>query len=131
MKTLGYPTTTQSMEKRLNTLLPRSDYQTFVYEREQKLLGMIGMMFSYAYHTEDTHVRVIAFVVSEQAQGKGIGRLLLNETEQWARKKGANRVTLNSGNRSERSQAHSIYNHLGFEGRATGFYKEIESEPYP
>ncbi|WP_101846168.1 GNAT family N-acetyltransferase [Halobacillus sp. Marseille-P3879] len=125
MNTLGYPTSSTSLERRLEAIIPDGIYQTYVYEQQGMLEGMIGMMHCKAYHTEDTHVRVIAFVVEQHAQGQGIGRRLMDKAEQWARKRGANRITLNSGNREERNQAHSIYEHLGFIGKATGFYKEI------
>ncbi|GGF24622.1 hypothetical protein GCM10010954_24400 [Halobacillus andaensis] len=82
MGTLGYPADCQSMRKRLTNILANPHYQTYVFEEEGKLLGMIGMMHSLAYHTDDTHVRVIAFVVEDAAQGKGIGRLLMNQTEE-------------------------------------------------
>ncbi|MFG6149795.1 GNAT family N-acetyltransferase [Halobacillus sp. B23F22_1] len=126
MGTLGYPADCQSMRKRLTNIFADSHYQTYVFEEDGELMGMIGMMHSMAYHTGDTHVRVIAFVVEGAAQGKGIGRLLMNQTEEWAKQKEAARITLNSGNRLERNKAHSVYEHLGFEGKATGYYKNIE-----
>ncbi|MFC7061877.1 GNAT family N-acetyltransferase [Halobacillus seohaensis] len=125
MGELGYPTNRRDMKVRLQTILADDSYQTYVYQEEKRLLGMIGMSYSLAYHTTGTHVRVISFVVEESSQGKGIGRLLMEKAEDWARMKKANRLILNSGNRKERKGAHSVYEKLGFEGKATGFYKDI------
>ncbi|MFC7322867.1 GNAT family N-acetyltransferase [Halobacillus campisalis] len=125
MTILGYPSDSEAMKVRLKRIVNDPYYQTFVFEKDKKLLGMIGMTYSLAYHTSDTHVRVIAFVVDEHAQGKGIGRSLMGKAEEWTLSKGANRITLNSGNRSERDSAHSVYHRLGFEGKATGFYKDL------
>ncbi|WP_245807760.1 GNAT family N-acetyltransferase [Halobacillus massiliensis] len=125
MTFLGYPVSAQEMEQRLPGLLNDPIYQTYVYEEDGHLAGMIGMMYSLAYHTDDSHIRIIAFVVDSAYRGQGIGRALMNKAEKWGQKKKATRLTLNSGNRGDRQQAHSVYHHLGFEGKATGFYKQL------
>ncbi|WP_254434183.1 GNAT family N-acetyltransferase [Halobacillus sp. Marseille-Q1614] len=125
MSFLGYPAALEEMEDRLPLILNDPIYHTCVYEAKGQLIGMIGMMYSRAYHTDDSHIRVIAFVVHPDYQGNGVGRALMNEAEKWGRDKEATRLTLNSGNRDERKQAHSIYEQLGFEGKATGFYKKL------
>ncbi|WP_226584970.1 GNAT family N-acetyltransferase [Halobacillus litoralis] len=125
MEELGYPTTKEQMKFRLEGILNRSEYQTFVWEHDDYLKGMIGMTLSYAYHSDDLHVRVIAFVVKEEYQGEGIGRSLMDAAEKWGRDKRAKMIMLNSGNRDERQTAHQIYRHYGFQGKATGFYKSL------
>ncbi|MGP4060813.1 GNAT family N-acetyltransferase [Halobacillus sp. H74] len=125
MKTLGYPTTVEKMRTRMERIFSKEEYQTFVWEENEKLSGMIGMRLSYAYHTDEPHVRVIAFAVYEDSQGKGIGGKLMKAAEQWGKANDATTVMLNSGNRKEREATHEIYRHYGFEGTATGFYKHI------
>ncbi|MCA1010185.1 GNAT family N-acetyltransferase [Halobacillus halophilus] len=125
MKTLGYPSTEDEMRQRLEVILNHEDFKTFVYESSEGVIGMIGMSFSYAYHTDSPHVRVIAFVVDGNHQEQGIGRLLMNEAEHWAEGKGAKTIQLNSGNRKEREITHKIYEGFGFVGKATGFYKKL------
>ncbi|RDY71856.1 GNAT family N-acetyltransferase [Halobacillus trueperi] len=126
MDALGYPSSKEQIKNRLQSILPQEHYQTFVYEANDELLGMIGMTFSEAYHTDDPHVRIIAFVVRETEQGKGIGKMLMEKAGEWALTKGAKTIMLNSGNRAERKKAHEIYHSFGFEGRATGFYKRLD-----
>ncbi|WLR47841.1 GNAT family N-acetyltransferase [Halobacillus litoralis] len=125
MEALGYPSSEKQMKNRLQRILSRKHYQTYVYEENGELLGMIGMTFSEAYHTDEPHVRVIAFVVLETEQGKGIGKMLMEKAGEWAVTHGAKTIMLNSGNRTERKKAHEIYHSFGFEGRATGFYKRL------
>lgn len=125
MNTLGYPTSNKAMHKRMKTILAHQDYQTFVYQHQNRVVGMIGMSYSSAYHSDKAHVRVIAFVVEESIQGKGIGQKLMAAAERWATAQGAVTLILNSGNRAERNKAHQIYESLGFEGKATGFYKKL------
>ncbi|MCA0971902.1 GNAT family N-acetyltransferase [Halobacillus litoralis] len=125
MRHLGYDTTESDMEERLTPILSSDQYFTAVQEEQGSLIGMIGMTHSHAYHSNETHVRIIAFVVKEQARGKGAGRQLMVEAERWAESKGATTLILNSGNRKEREGAHEVYQHLEFEGRSTGFYKKL------
>ncbi|KHE71772.1 GNAT family N-acetyltransferase [Halobacillus sp. BBL2006] len=125
MKTLGYPSKEEEMYKRMHTILQHDDYMTYVFEEEKECVGMIGMTYSVAYHTDDPHVRVIAFVVDESKQGEGIGRALMEQAETWAKFRNAKTLMLNSGNRSEREDTHEIYKHYGFTGSAIGFYKKI------
>ncbi|WP_394219684.1 GNAT family N-acetyltransferase [Halobacillus trueperi] len=126
MDALGYPSSKEAMENRLQNILSQKHYQTFVYEANDQLLGMIGMTFCEAYHTDDPHVRVIAFVVHESEQGKGLGKILMQKAVEWAINQGAKSIMLNSGNRAEREKAHEIYHSFGFEGRATGFYRRLD-----
>lgn len=125
MHDLGYPSTTNQMKDRLQTIGKKEDYQTFVWEEDEELLGMVGVIFNVAYHTDDPHGRVIAFVVREDRQGNGIGRKLMEEAESWGKEKGAKIMMLNSGNREERAKTHAIYQYYGFIGKATGFYKNL------
>jgi len=57
---------------------------------------------------------------------QGIEEKLMVEVEKWAGKQGANKIVLNSGNRTERKDAHHFYTKRGFDGKATGFYKVID-----
>ncbi len=125
LRTLGYPSTEDDLEKRLERIHHHPDYMTYVWEEEGELLGFIGMNYSFAYHTNRCHVRVIAFAVADHAQGKGIGRALMKQAEAWGKSKGASTLMLNSGNRDERKKTHEIYKSWGFEGTATGFYKTV------
>ncbi|MGI8314850.1 GNAT family N-acetyltransferase [Halobacillus mangrovi] len=125
MNTLGYPSSEEEMSQRMNNILSKNDYMTYVYEEHGECAGMIGMTYSVAYHTDAPHVRVIAFVVEESKQGRGIGRSLMEKAEAWGKSRNAKTIMLNSGNRNERKETHEIYKHYGFHGRATGFYKSL------
>ncbi|MBA2176467.1 GNAT family N-acetyltransferase [Halobacillus locisalis] len=125
MGSLGYPTSEVEMNERLSHILHNDDYHTVVYEQNDQTIGMMGMCFSHAYHSNASHVRIIAFVVKEEARGQGIGRMLIDEAERWAKYRKASSLILNSGNREDRKEAHQVYEHFGFEGKSTGFYKSL------
>ncbi|OEH92519.1 GNAT family N-acetyltransferase [Bacillus solimangrovi] len=126
MGELGYPTSSTEMEQRFSSISSNRSYKTFVYDVEQQLVGMIGMMLAHRYEKNESYVWGVAFVVDSTYRGQGIGNSLLLAAEQWAKERGANMITLNSGNRNERQEAHRFYTSRGFEGKATGYYKVLD-----
>src|SRR5690625_994109 len=125
MGELGYPTTTDEMGSRFSKISSNSLYNTQVAEKNGDIVGMIGMILGFHYEKNENYVRIIALVVNFEYIKQGIGEKLINKAEKWAKEQRANRIALNSGNRSERDDAHHFYIRRGFEGRATGFYKAL------
>ncbi|MCA0987565.1 GNAT family N-acetyltransferase [Guptibacillus algicola] len=125
MGELGYPTSTEEMEIRMGVIFEESSNHTYVFVRDNGVVGMIGFMHCYRYENSDSYIRINGFVVDSESRGIGIGKALLRFAESWARESGATMVTLNSGNRTERKAAHAFYERCGFEGNATGFYKKL------
>ncbi|WP_028784906.1 GNAT family N-acetyltransferase [Thalassobacillus devorans] len=120
---LGYPSTKREMAVRFAKIKMKTDYQTYVYEEDGNLLGMIGMVHGFRYEGNESYIRVVAVVVDEQHRGRGIGKRLFELAEQWGKAKGAVSMILNSGNRSERAETHSVYEQWGFIKKSTGFVK--------
>lgn len=127
MGELGYPTTKKEMEQRFAKINSCNLYNTQVAEVNGKIVGLIGMILGYHYEKNDNYVRIVALVVDPEYRKQGIGKKLIESAEEWARSQGANRLVLNSGNRSERDEAHQFYTNRGFEARATGYYKTLIS----
>ncbi|RDW20791.1 GNAT family N-acetyltransferase [Oceanobacillus chungangensis] len=123
MGELGYPTTTDEMEQRFSKINSNALYNTQVAEIDGAIVGMIGMMLGFHYEKNENYVRIVALVVDSKYRKQGIGEMLMLKAEEWAKEQGANRIVLNSGNRSERNDAHKFYTNRGFERKATGFYK--------
>ncbi|MGE7843025.1 GNAT family N-acetyltransferase [Lysinibacillus sp. NPDC093712] len=67
-----------------------------------------------------------AFVVDHHYRRKGIGQKLLEAIEYWAVEQGASVIALNSGHREERNASHQFYRQQGFEGKSTGFIKQLK-----
>ena len=125
MGELGYPTTTDEMTSRFSKISSNPLYNTQVAEKRGVIVGMIGMMLGFHYEKNKNYVRIVALVVDSEYRKQGIGERLIEKAEEWAREQGANRIVLNSGNRSARDDAHHFYIRRGFEGSATGFYKAL------
>lgn len=125
MEQLGYPTTEEAIKVRLDALQQHEDYQIFVAEVDEQVIGMIGLIRELRFERDGVHVRVGSLVIDEQQRGNGIGRSLMQAAEGWAGSVGAQAIALNSGNRYEREGAHAFYRKLGFEGLSTGFVKKL------
>jgi GNAT superfamily N-acetyltransferase len=123
MEQLGYPTTVENMTVRFINIDSNPSYHTLVAEEDGKVVGMIGLYTSILYNKDGLYARVIAFVVDSNYRNKGIGKLLINEAEIWARNQGADSIGLNSGNRPERDNAHQYYKRMGYVEKSTGFVK--------
>lgn len=125
MNQLGYPSTNQKIQSRLDKILDLPNYETFVAEINGELVGFVGMCKQIAYEFDQPYVRVLALVVHEDYRRKNIGQNLMLEVEEWAKKNNCIAITLNSGNREERIAAYNFYKKLGYIGKSTGFSKTL------
>src|SRR5699024_631347 len=101
MGELVYPTTTAEMEFRLSKISSNSFYNNQIDEKNGVIVGMIGMLLGFHYEKNENYVRIVALVVDSEYRKQGIGERLIEKAEEWAKEQGANKIVLNSGNRSE------------------------------
>ncbi|MFB7142173.1 GNAT family N-acetyltransferase [Gottfriedia sp. NPDC056225] len=125
MKELGFPTTIEKMELRFNHIQSNSNYHTLVAEENSKIIGMIGLFTGLLYNKDGIYCRVISFVVDSKIRNKGVGNLLIQEAEKWAKNQGAIYIGLNSGNQLDRLDAHEFYKRSGYKADSTGFVKTL------
>jgi GNAT superfamily N-acetyltransferase len=62
-------------------------------------------------------------VVDANARGRGVGAFLVQQIEEWARERGAERVTLTSA--SHRTDAYKFYEAIGYQVTGTRFMKRV------
>ena len=125
MGQLGYPTSVEQMRTRFEMISAEPSYHTLVIEDEGKVVGLSGLCTGIFYESDGIYVRIVAFVVDATYRNKGLGKLLLAASEEWARSKGAVGIVLNSGNRPERIAAHAFYKQMGYREKSTGFAKPV------
>ncbi|WP_060207002.1 GNAT family N-acetyltransferase [Sporosarcina koreensis] len=125
MGQLGYPTSVEQMRKRFEKISAEPSYHTLVIEVEGRVVGMSGLCTGIFYESDGIYVRIVAFVVDDTYRNQGLGKILLAESEKWARSNGADGIVLNSGNRAERMAAHAFYKALGYREKSTGFAKQL------
>ena len=110
---MGYDYPVEEVKVKLEKLLASGRDKILVAVAEAAVVGYV--------HANDYDViyapgmkNIMGIAVQRDFRGKGIGKALLAEIEEWARKDGAKAVRLVSGN--ERVDAHGFYRHLGYHG---------------
>jgi GNAT superfamily N-acetyltransferase len=64
------------------------------------------------YFTLEDHGHISMIVVTEAAEGRGVGAALMRAAEDWARREGYRRLTLTVFDAN--SRARTLYEHLGY-----------------
>ena len=90
----------------------------FVYEEEQTghILGYVEAEVYESLYS-DAGLNVLGLAVFPSAQGRGIGRQLMERVEELAKSRHYAFIRLNSA--SHRKEAHIFYEHIGYEGNKT------------
>ncbi|MCC6905006.1 MAG: GNAT family N-acetyltransferase [Anaerolineae bacterium] len=109
---LGYPAPQAVIESRLAAILPREDVAIRVAEIDGQIVGWVQMHERYLLF-DDRTVEVDGLVVHEACRSQGIGRILMEAAEGWARMRGCTAVVLRSNIIRER--AHAFYLEIGYE----------------
>jgi GNAT superfamily N-acetyltransferase len=125
MADLGYPTSVSEMRNKLKNIFSHPDYRTIVALLNNEIVGFSGLMRGLSFERSGKYVRVISFVVKKTIRNKGIGKLLIKASEEWALEQGADNVVISSGNRGERKVAHIFYQKMGYTIKSSGFFKEL------
>lgn len=125
MADLGYPTPVREMQTKLKKIFSHPDYRTIVAVLNNEIVGFSGLMRGLSFERSGKYVRVISFVVKKTIRNKGIGKLLIKASEEWALEQGADNVIISSGNREDRKVAHIFYQKMGYAIKSSGFFKEL------
>lgn len=123
---LGYPIKPEHLKDRIETLQQDPKYTTWVAEYENQIVGYVGLIEQFTWQFDGEILVIQAFVIDETYRGKGLGKLFLQEIEKIAFNKNITSITLNSGNRPERLDAHEFYKKVGFQVTSLGFKKYLE-----
>ncbi len=122
---LGYPTTPNQMTARFARLATDPNQQTLLADDDLGAVGLISLFRQQSLEYDDYFVRILALVVSQRAQHRGVGAALIEAAEEWAAEIGATRLVLTCGNRPERAIAHQFYPAMGFVISTTGYSKDL------
>jgi ribosomal protein S18 acetylase RimI-like enzyme len=108
---LGYDVSAAAVEATLLRILPRADRRFVVAELDARVVGWIDAAI-WDYVETGPFVVIGGLVVDNCYRRQGIGRLLMNMAEEYARSQGCAVVRLWSS--SSRTAAHRFYEGLGY-----------------
>jgi PhnO protein len=108
---LGYDVAPPVVRERLARILERTDQRFFIAEDAGGPVGWLHAVVA-EFVEADPFVVIAGLVVDRTCRGQGIGRMLVQHAEQWAREKHCSIVRLWSS--AGRVSAHRFYEHLGY-----------------
>lgn len=108
---LGYDVEAEVLRGRLSRILGRSDRRFLVAEAGGQTVGWLHAVLAEFVEAEPTVV-IAGLVVSGSHRRHGIGRVLMERAEGWAREQGCSIVRLWSS--STRTETHRFYEALGY-----------------
>lgn len=113
---LGYSTPVETARQRLLWLLPRVDHRIRVAEGKACLHGWIDVERRHSLESGE-RIEIVGLVVDARRRGTGVGRLLVEDAERWARQLGFRAIGVRSNVMREAS--HPFYERLGYARRKT------------
>ena len=116
---LGYDSTLEKVAAQIDNFnQPDSGHFCFVYE-EGQTGHILGYVEAEVYESlySDAGLNILGLAVFPSAQGRGIGRQLMERVEELAKSKHYAFIRLNSA--SHRKEANIFYERIGYEGNKT------------
>jgi len=123
---LGYETTETEIRERFDDIASCFDEEIFVAEIADGRIAGFLTIFVMRTIASDPRAEVSGLVVHESHRTRGVGKLLMQTGETWAREHGCGAVTLRSN--VIRDVAHRFYENLGYKHIKTqkSFRKVLE-----
>ena len=110
---LGYPCTGQQVRHRVKEMANSREHAVFVAERPgEGIAGWIGILIFRAVEL-DPCAEISGLIVDEAARSQGVGKVLLDAAEAWARNCGCAAVSVHSN--IKRQRAHGFYMRNGYQ----------------
>jgi len=114
MKQLGYPITHDNMLNRIQLYQQNQFHKAWVLESDDIVVGCIAVAITERFHRPGRTMRIVALVVDEQNRRRGIGRLLMEHAESFAKENGCDAIELTSGTHRSKTGTHNFYKSLGY-----------------
>ena len=99
------------------------DATVLVASSDTGCLGFVSVSCK-THFTGVRQVYVDELVVAQEAEGRGIGRMLMHAAERWAREHDCRQVTLKTG--AGNQPARSIYGRLGYQDESVTLAKMLD-----
>ena len=111
---LGYDVDIENVKEQIEKLTnDRKQHIIIGYEDENtsKIIGFVHAQIYESFYS-DLGLNILGLAVNPDFQGRGIGRKLMNELEDYAVDNNISFIRLNSA--MKREEAHKFYEHIGY-----------------
>jgi GNAT superfamily N-acetyltransferase len=119
---LGHEVDERQVRRNL-AALKKSGETPLVCTLGRQIVGMCGIGRRVVIHRPAPLGRITALIVAKEAQGQGIGRMLVQAAEEWMRKERCPLIEVTSND--SRADAHAFYRHMGYERSSIRFFKRL------
>jgi GNAT superfamily N-acetyltransferase len=109
---LGYATPAEAVVPRIHRVREDGHARVIVAVADGAPVGLATIHLRHMINHETPIGQLTLLVVDERVRGHGVGRLLVAESEAWARARGVKRFVVTTALR--RTEAHAFYERLGF-----------------
>jgi GNAT superfamily N-acetyltransferase len=120
----GYPCKGEALGSRLSKYLGDPVSAVLVADDGAKVLGFACAHVIPLFHEDASLCRLTIMGVAETCRRRGVGRLLMNAIEEFARQNSCRRVEITSSD--HRVAAHSFYRALGYKEVSRRFVRPFE-----
>jgi GNAT superfamily N-acetyltransferase len=108
---LGYPVDDDAIAQRLAALATDARQALLVAEQDRIVVGWLQISDSVALES-GRRAEIVGLVVSASSRRRGVGRALVAAAEQWAARRGIDRLVVRSN--LARTESHRFYPDVGF-----------------
>jgi len=124
---LGHPTTTSDVVSRWQGWSEAGNHALVAVAPDGALSGLITLHKMIVLHRPLPVGRITALVVDESVRGQGVGRALVAAAEAELAQAGCGLLEVTSSMRF--LDAHTFYEHLGYDQTSVRFAKELDDSP--
>ena len=131
---LGYAVPEETVRANIRDLANGPADKAWVAEDASGILGLVSVHLTPLFHAAGYLGRITSLVVRGDTRGNGVGRLLMQRSQDFCWDAGCERIELTSSD--HRDQAHRFYEQLGFQVHSRRFIKhrtptDVSSKPNP
>jgi GNAT superfamily N-acetyltransferase len=122
IRELGHEVDEKTVRKNV-TALKKIGEVPFVAALDREVVGLCGIHRMFAIHRDKPVGRVNILIVTENARGQGLGRMLIEHAEKRLTDLGCGRVEITVGD--TRAKAQAFYRHMGYERSSIRYWKTL------
>ncbi|AIC95931.1 GNAT family N-acetyltransferase [Shouchella lehensis] len=115
----------QKQEALLLESLQRDDLSLFIAEKDHHFLGFLEMRLQSDFFTNERQAYISAVATTSEAEGKGVGKRLMQKAEEWAQEHEVNTIVLDVFKANE--HAVTFYETFGYQQEIVKMTKTLDN----